>query len=63
MEPIKSTLVKFLEGYVKKTKEHEDYLKTLSLMVGFLPEEQEMLVKLLRSGGNSGQPKKILGIF
>lgn len=45
-EPIKNTFVKFLDGYTKNSKEYEDYLRTLTMMLGFLPHEQTKLVEL-----------------
>lgn len=50
-EPIKNTLVKFLDCYTKNSKEYEEYLRTLTMMLGFLPAEQTMLVELSKPAG------------
>lgn len=57
-EPIKNTFVKFLDGYTKNSKEYLEYLRTLTMMLGFLPAEQTQIVELSKA-----QTKKKFSLF
>jgi hypothetical protein len=58
-EPMKNTFIKFIDSFTKGTKEYEDYLRSLTLMLGFQPQESTMIVGLTKTP----VAKKKFGIF